>query len=227
MRQGWVIVAVVTFFVAGCEPAGGPAAEHDLGGRSNQELARFLPEVADYPGPTWEVRKTIGPSRFAIGPHVEPGVTVDPAGCADIPFQRTEQIAASTEGTVPNAIAGNYGEASVRLMREPSGSDLIAESVRWAEHCHEYRQIHPSSGPNGPPYSEPTAVSILPPTEVGGVEVTRIHLTDNREHRFQAEGRRESVISLARVRGLVIVGRRHDNYGAAAEIMALTIRRLA
>ncbi|WP_109475918.1 hypothetical protein [Mycobacteroides immunogenum] len=219
-------VLVAALVVAGCGHGTAPTVGPDLAGRSNEQLARFLPVLADYSGAVWEIRQKIGLDDHPIGAYIDPSAAIEPAGCADIPFQRSDLIAASTDGSVPNAIAGNSGEASVRIMRDQRGSDLIAESLDWARRCHEYRQNYPSSGPNDPALANPTAVSVLPPMQVDGIAVTRIHLTDNREHRFQAEGTRESVVSLARVRGVVVVGRRHDNNRDAADILAHTINRL-
>lgn len=226
MKAIWRAALVTALVVAGCGHGTTPAAGPDLAGRSNEQLARFLPVLADYPGAVWQIRQRIGPDDHPVGPYIDPSAVIDPASCADIPFQRSGLIAASTEGSVPNAIAGNSGEASVRIMRDPVGSDLITESLDWAKRCYEYRQNYPSAGPNDPALSNPTAVSVLPPIQIDGIEVVRIHLTDNREHRFQPEGNRESVVSLARVRGLLVVGRRHDNSRDAADILAHTIKRL-
>lgn len=228
MKTAWACVTSGVLLLAGCghAPTSQPA-EPTVSGPSNEQLARFLPVLADYPGPSWNVTLTIGASDPVPGPYLDPTSTVDPAECADIPFQRSDLVAASSDGIVQNGIAGDSGEAAVRIMRERPGTDLITESVSWAKRCHEYRVMLSSSTPGEPAGSNPTAVSALPPVHVNGIEVTRIHITDNREHRYQGEGTRESVISLARVGGLVVVGYRHDRSDEAAAILALTIDRLS
>lgn len=200
--------------------------ETDFGSRTDAELAKFLPMLADYPGLSWNVTSTVGAPKHPFGPYIDPAASVTPDGCADIPFQRPSQIAANTEGFVPNGVAGNSGVASVRIMREHHGADLIDESVQWAKRCHEYRINYPNTGAGDADSADPTAVSVLPPANIEGTQITRIHLTDNREHRFQPEGSRESLVSLAKVGDLVVVGYRHDNYTDADTILALTISRL-
>lgn len=226
MPRGLVTAAAVLLVVTGCghspEPGKTDSAGTNLSGRSNEELTRFLPVLADYPGSTWSVTVTPGAPEVSIWPRTGKDARIEPSGCADIPFQRKDLIAASTRARVPNPVAGDSGEASVWIMREGRGADLIAESSDWAKRCHDFRAEYGS-----PDTPDPTAVSLLPPERVNGVEVTRIHLTDNREHRFQPEGSREAVVSLARVAGLVVLGFRHDNRGDAAEVLALTIKRLA
>ncbi|MUM22291.1 hypothetical protein FZI91_11335 [Mycobacterium sp. CBMA271] len=212
--------------MSGCGRASGPSA--GFAGRSNAELARFLPVLADYPGLSWDVTLTVGASKYPAGLDVYPAdAPVEPSGCGDIPFQRSDRIAASSEGFVPNGVAGDSGRASVRIMRDRPGADLIAESVDWAKRCHDFRVIYPGSGPQDPATAFPTAVSLLPSEKVDGNEVTRIHLTENREHRDQAEGSRESVVLLARVRGLVLVAVRHDSGRSGDDILSLTAKRLA
>ncbi|ORA59210.1 hypothetical protein [Mycobacteroides franklinii] len=227
MRRGLPCVALVVV-MGGCGQASEPRPIDPGPVRpSNVELARFLPVLADYPGPSWDVTLTAGASDWIPGPYIGPNTTVEPSGCADIPFQRSDLVAASSAGVVQNGIAGNAGEAAVRIMRDRLGTDLIADSVAWAERCHQYRETYSGATPGDPSMGSPTAVSVLPPRNLEGVEVTRIHLTDNRDHRDQGEGTRESVISLARVRGVVVVGYRHDRAGEADAILATTIRRLS
>jgi hypothetical protein len=228
--SAWSRLAAVVLAVgvAGCGPAQHPpAVGASLADRPNEELAAYLPVLADYPGMPWEVAVTVGAPDHSFGPYIDPSSTVEPAGCADIPFQRKGQIAAAVEGNVPNGVAGDSGEASVRLLRDRPGSDLIAESQGWAKRCREYRQSWPRSGDREPGGSAPTVVSLLPPISLNGVELTRIHLTDNREHRFQPEGSRESVVLLARARGLVLVGFRHDSGHDVEDLLGVTLTRLA
>ncbi|WP_236737493.1 hypothetical protein [Mycobacteroides franklinii] len=116
--------------------------------------------------------------------------------------------------------------ATVRIMRQSPGADLVDESVQWAKRCHEYQINYPSTGPGDQASADPTAVSILPATTIDGTQITRIHLTDNREHRFQPEGTRESMVSLAQVGDIAVVGYRHDDDTDADTILALTIGRL-
>jgi hypothetical protein len=62
----------------------------------------------------------------------------------------------------------------------------------------DYAVLSPGSwvGPTGFGGEAPLRILREPPgtTDVDGVEVLRLHLTDNREHRFQPEGSRVSVL---------------------------------
>ncbi|MBE5465019.1 MULTISPECIES: hypothetical protein [Mycobacteroides] len=222
------VSSVVLLLVGACgHPADPRPSDPLVQIPSSEELAQSLPTLADYPGAPWDVTMAIGSPESPAGPQVYPAdAPVEPTGCGDIPFQRKDQIAAASEGSVPNGIAGDSGRASVRIMRERPGTDLIAESVDWAKRCHEYRVIYPGSGPPDPETVYPTAVSVMPPKQVDGVELTRIHLTDNRAHRFQPEGSRESMVLLARAQGLVLVGVRHDSGQTVEDLLALTLKRL-
>ncbi|OHU47243.1 hypothetical protein BKG82_26680 [Mycobacteroides chelonae] len=229
MRARWLAAAAAALVVGGCtHTAAPPAPDPGPGGQSNEQLSRFLPTLADYPGPSWDVELTAGADSGRVpGPYLDPNLTVEPAGCSDIPFRRTDLVAASAHGVVQNGIAGNAGEASVWILREHPGVDLIADSVAWAKRCREYRESLPGTGPADRADSDPTAVSVLPPTRLDGVEVRQIHFTDNRAHRYQGEGTRESVVSLARVGSLIVAGYRHDRDQEAAAVLSQTIRRLA
>ena len=226
MRSTWWTAgtAAAVIVLGGC----GHAAESPPAATpANEDPARSLPVLADFPGPSWDVALTNGPSTWMQGLGIQPGTSVQPSGCADVPFERPDLIIASANGSVPNGIAGDSGAAAVRIMHDRPGKDLITESVDWAAHCHELRQIYPATGPSDPPISNATAVSVLPPRQVEGTEVTRIHLTDNRANRFQAEGIRESVVSLARVKGFVVVGYRHQTGQLGDDLLDLTIHRLS
>ncbi|TDZ82096.1 hypothetical protein DE4585_02625 [Mycobacteroides salmoniphilum] len=222
----WLILAAA-LLLTGCSPIGqNHHVKANLDSLSADELARFLPVLADYPGLSWNVTTIAGSSNRPAGPYIDPKATVTPDGCADIPFQRKTQIAASADGFVPNGVAGNSGMATVRIMRQSQGRDLIDESLQWAKRCQEYQIVYSSTGPEDPGSADPTAVSALPAADIDGTKITRIQLVDNREHRFQPEGSRESVVSLAKVGDLVVVGYRHDNNADANAILSLTISRL-
>lgn len=225
MRAGYLVAAALLLVVSGCaQPRQSTPVAADVAGLSNRELTRFLPTLADYPGPSWDLTLTAGASNRQQGPYIDPSSSVEPAECAAVPFLRSDLVAASSDGVVQNGIAGDAGSAAVRIMRERPGVDLIAESLAWAKRCREYR-ISYSNFATAP--GAPTAISVLPPRQVEGAVVTRIHFTDNRAKLYQGEGSRESVVSLARVHGLVVVGYHHDRAQEAAAILALTIRRLS
>ncbi|ORB76412.1 hypothetical protein BST46_30275, partial [Mycobacterium timonense] len=65
----------------------------------------------------------------------------------------------------------------------------------------------------------------MPDRHIEGVDVLAVHLTDNREHRFQPEGSRESVVYVARVRGIVVAGLRHDSGSVLDEVFGANIRQ--
>lgn len=224
-------IAAGALLLAGCVPEPAPQRPPRVdnpAALSNDDLARFLPALADYPSPSWDITSRVGPatSRYLFGPRIDLDTPTDPPQCQDIPFERPGQIAAAVDGSVPNGIAGDSGEASIRILREPEGTDLIAQTLDWAKRCHDFHQNYPGVTPQDPPVSNPTAVSVLPATHIDGQPVTRLHFTDNRAQRFQPEGSRESMVTLARVRGLVVMGFRHDNTVDADAIFSATLKRL-
>ncbi len=230
-RSTAVILVAAALMLTGCPHKAPPRLSwvENPAALSNEDLARLLPVLADYPGASWDITSRIAPvsSLHLFGPRIDPDTPTVPAQCQDVPFGRPGQIAAAVDGSVPNGIAGDSGEASIRILREPEGTDLIAQTLDWAKRCHDFHQNYPGINPQDPPVSNATAVSVLAPAQVDGQPVTRVHFTDNRAQRFQPEGSRESMVTLARVRGLVVMGFRHDDTSDADAIFAVTLKRLA
>lgn len=220
MRSGWALLGVLALVLTACSPHRSPSTA-SLADRSDAELAVFLPTLTDYLADgreSWNVQQRVGPQPARSGQSSPVG---EPAGCSDPPYDQKKNVAAEATGRTTNlGPTGFGGEASVRILRDPSG-DLTDAARAWAKRCHDYRVTYP-----GAESASPTAVSVLPATRVDGVDVLRIHLTDNRDHRFQPEGTRESVVSLARVRGVVVYGYAHDVDDRTDELVTATIRRL-
>lgn len=207
---------VAALLLAGCAPTQSPP-----GAAPDPGLAGYLPSLADYPWTGWTVVQQAGPATETV-----PERTAEPAGCEQAPFADPNRIAARAIARHTSlGPTGFGGEASVVLFDPQDSGDLIAETRAWARHCADYVEWYPAAGEDRGP-GMPTAVSVLPPRRIADVDVLRVHLTDNREHRYQPEGRRESVVYLARVGDVVVGGRRHDSGSVLDEVFAATLRRL-
>lgn len=223
MRNRSVRLVMVALVAAGCAaPPSTPTAPLPTG--SATELSVFLPTVADYAAASWDswvVQQQRGPGQADIDHRPASRANrTEPDGCGDPPYSRTDNVVAEATGREINTgPTGFGGEASIRIAREPAAT-LLDDTRAWAKRCRDVRVFFDGAG------EEPTAVSVLPPTDVDGIEVLRIHLTDNREHRDQPEGSRERVVSMALVRGVAVYGYGHDSGDLADHLMALTIRRL-
>ncbi|GAB4974685.1 hypothetical protein MAHJHV61_00650 [Mycobacterium avium subsp. hominissuis] len=225
-RRGVRVVLVAALLLAGCTHGGGHAPRSSITDRSNDELAKFLPTLADYPWTGWNIVQRIGPPPKAQTPR-QP-MTVEPAGCDHPPYSEASQIAARTSALATSlGPTGFGGEASVAFLRDPPSHDLVADTRAWAKRCANYVEKYVPAEPGEVPGpAAPTSISILPDRHIEGVDVLAVHLTDNREHRFQPEGSRESVVYVARVRGIVVAGLRHDSGSVLDEVFGATIRRL-
>lgn len=227
-RRGVRVVLVAALLLAGCTHGGGHAPRSSITDRSNDELAKFLPTLADYPWTGWNIVQRIGPPPKAQTPR-QP-MTVEPAGCdpPPPPYSEASQIAARTSALATSlGPTGFGGEASVAFLRDPPSHDLVADTRAWAKRCANYVEKYVPAEPGEVPGpAAPTSISILPDRHIEGVDVLAVHLTDNREHRFQPEGSRESVVYVARVRGIVVAGLRHDSGSVLDEVFGATIRRL-
>lgn len=229
MRHRLIRLLTVALVAAGCSPPAPPPTATNLADRSDAELAAFLPTLADYAmadGDSWVVQQQVGAGNADIDHQpTDMAHRAEPDGCDDAPYARTDNVAAAATGREINlGPVGFGGEASIRIVRHPAAS-LLDDTRSWATRCRDTRLYF--SGENGAqPLVHPTAISVLPPADVDGIEVLRIHLTDNRQQRFQTEGSRERVVSLALVRGVGVYGYSHDAGDLTDQLMALSIRRL-
>jgi hypothetical protein len=219
--------AVAALVVSGCTHGGvAPPRLPSIAERSDAELAKFLPALADYPWDGWNVVQRIGPPPRP--PEGSWRTIAQPSGCDTPPYAEAARIAATTHGVETSlGPTGFGGEASVGLLHEAPGHDVVADTRIWAKRCANYltTAIPPDTAEHPDP-GDPTAVSVLPDRRIEGVDVLVLQLTDNREHRYQPEGTRESVVYVATVRGIVVTGRRHDSGYVLDDVFAATIRRL-
>lgn len=219
--------SVAVLVVAACAHGGrGPRRVPDVAARSDAELAKFLPAVADYPWNGWNVVQRVGrPPKPEDGSWT---TTAQPSGCDTPPYADPGRIAASSLGReLSFGPSGFGGEASIGLLHPAPGSDLLAETSAWAKRCATHVVISEPPGPDrGDGTRTPEAVSVLPTRHIEGVDVFVVQLTDNRDDRYQTEGTRESQVYLANVRGIVVAGRRHDTGFVLDQLFTTTLRRL-
>ncbi|MBS9533001.1 hypothetical protein KIH27_05285 [Mycobacterium sp. M1] len=225
MRHRWIHLIVTALLLTACAPPGTTPTSREPG---HTQPADFLPTLADYAmadDDSWAIQQRVEAGRIDTGLLVEswPHRT-DPPGCDDPPYGRIDGTAAETVGREINlGPVGLGSEVSIRIIRG-AATTLLSDTRDWAKRCRDTRLMFDEDGGN--PYVRPTAISVLPQRDVDGVEVLRILLTDNRENRFQTEGTRDRIVSLASVNGLTVYEHSHGAGELADRLLALTIRRL-
>lgn len=153
-RRGVRVVLVAALLLAGCTHGGGHAPRSSITDRSNDELAKFLPTLADYPWTGWNIVQRIGPPPKAQTPR-QP-MTVEPAGCAPPPLFRGQPDRCPNERPCnqsgPNRIRRRGFR---RLLTRPAVTrsrrrhTRLGEAVRQLRREVRARRTWGSSGPGG------------------------------------------------------------------------------
>ncbi len=224
MRQWWVW-ATATLLTACAGPTTGPDTPAPPEPTPIQRLAAFLPALADYAAAdfdAWVVEQHTGSEHARLDyPRIGDTDRVEPPGCASPPYAATSDLTADVIGRETNLGPTGFGpEVSIRLVRHPAG-DPVAAARDWARGCHDILVVDDTSG-----YRQPVATSVLPSVDVDGTEMLRILRVDNRVQRYQPEGRREHLVTVAVVGDVAVYGYSHDDLALSERLMALTIRRL-
>ncbi|MGL6235305.1 MAG: hypothetical protein ACRC20_08160 [Segniliparus sp.] len=151
-----------------------PTDRHSHAGRSSQELAAFLPTIADFPtASTLELaqgeaddfkRMTIGSGR------------TEPPGCVDPPMFDGASAEHAT-AWLNRVSLQHLPETAFRLANAAPGEDLLAEAKDWAKRCARYDGNFGS-------WPGPGAVEALPPpvqpqNQNGADGTVRLAITTN------------------------------------------------